>query len=403
MNTRAIRAIRGSNASAFHHFRKITPFNPHAQDQVSHSKKSTPFYSHSRYISMYERVLMRPGKDILPDLEHAISTVRKYDPSGYLPGLLIPSDTAKIGYFAIRSFWIESGLRFKEDTLKNSISASKQIPGLGNRDIPISDDERITMWREGVESLYEDVSVGNSSNDLGNRPGYLPRQAMPYSATLRLLKYVLGKRPLSKTHFDEILRGREIDVDMKQYPTVKSLEEHCEMSCGSLLKLVLECSGIHNDSTNEIIYDTAREIAIAHGLTNALRLSIPTASSTGKVIVPQELCEQYDIQSPRYLLSALGMGDKECRKNLQLAVCSIVSIARHRLEKARLQKNALESHPMGELAMSTFLPSVASETFLNRLEKHNFDLTDRTLRSVGFSEHLQCGMGLIRASIKKTY
>jgi len=347
-----------------------------------------------RPVSFLQRTLISANDEIRSDLDHAISMVQKFDPSGYLPGLLLTSNDAKIGYYAVRAFWIESGLRFKDLPLSNSIAATKQIRGHGQSGTLIPDAERIQNWKDGVESLYD------NSTDLPKIP------------TMRLLKHVVDKHSLSKANFDRIILGREIDVDMKHYPTMKSLENHAEMSCVSLLNIVLECGGIYqdrgegnneNDAFNMIIYDTARAVGIMHGLTNALRLSIPTASATGKVIVPQELCEKYDIKSPRYLLSALGMGDEECRRHLQSAVKDIVLIARRHLERARENKDELASHPNGPFAMSAFLPALASETFLNRLEKHGYDLTDRTLRNVGYVEHMQCAGSLLTSSFLKKF
>lgn len=345
-----------------------------------------------RTISMLERSLMNPDNKIRSDLDHAISMVKKFDPSGYLPGLLLSNKDAKIGYYAIRAFWIESGLRFKESPLNNSIAASRQIPGLGQRGTIISDDERIQRWKNGVEYLYG----GSYFGKLEDNP------------TLRLLKHVVERHSLSKVYFDRIIRGREIDVNMKNYPTMKSLEDHVEMSCGSLLHLVLECDGItqntsENTSNDDVINETARAVGLMHGLTNALRLSVPTASATGKVIIPQELCDKYEIKSPRYLLSALGMGDEECRRHLQSAVEDIANVARHHLASARKNIDDLNSHPIGHYAMSAFLPALACETFLNRLEAHNYDLTNRTLRNVGKVEHLQCAGQLVVASLQNKF
>lgn len=223
------------------------------------------------------------------------------------------------------------------------------------------------------------------------------------SATLRLLHHVIQKHALSRQYFDRILAGRELDINRKQYPTVSSLTDHANLSCGSLFHLILECSNISQSDEDDVIYKTAQDLGIAHGLANALRTSVPVASATGKIIIPQDLCDKYDVKSPRYLLSALGMGDEECRKHLQSAVKDIVFIARDHLEKARLRRDSILSHPDGDTALSVFLPGLVSETFLNRLEVHQYDLTDRNLREVGFVEHMMCASRIFGASFRKTY
>jgi len=346
----------------------------------------------SRNISLLNNIVISKHDEIQADLDHSINLVRKYDPSGYLPGLLLSTNDARIGYFAIRAFWVSSGLRFRESPLSNSISSSIQISGVGDKGILIPDDVRIRTWKNGIQSIYDD------------REGEELPLAWRENATLRLLHYVIHKHELSKCHFEHILLGRERDVNMKQYPTIESLKEHAQLSCGSLLNLVLECSGIrNNDSENDIIFDVAQNIGWTHGIANALRLSIPTAASTGKIIVPKDLCEKYGVKSPRYLLSALSMGDEECKDHLRSAVRDIAMIAREHLKVARVRTTELQSHPKGSLASRVFLPALPSETFLNRLEDHNFDLTDRTLRSVGKLEHMVCAGRLFKASLTKTF
>jgi hypothetical protein len=127
----------------------------------------------------------------------------------------------------------------------------------------------------------------------------------------------------------------------------------------------------------------------AHGLTNALRFSIPLVSSTGRLILPKDLCLKHGVSRPRYLLSALGQGDASCQQALRLVVQDICTEARRDLELAREMRTAIldydtaASHKAGKHAVAVFLPAVASETFLNRLKSKHYDLTDKNLRHTG--------------------
>jgi len=355
-----------------------------------HTKHRKNIFDQTRSVSVLNNYFISSDVDpqVTKDLDKAIALVRKYDPSGYLPGLMAPTREARIGYFAVRAFWLQSRLRFNEAPLANSVSASRQVMGVGAKGIEVSDEEGLQKWKMGVHCLYD----GKSDNSLWEE-----------CPTLRLLHHVIQKHTLSRKHFDNILAGRELDLHRKQYPTVSSLTDHANMSCGSLFHLILECSNIGQSDEDGVIYKTAQDLGIAHGLANALRTSVPVASATGKIIIPQDLCDKYGIRSPRYLLSALGMGDEECRKHLQSAVKDIAFVARDHLEKARLRRDDILSHPDGETAVSVFLPGLASESFLNRLEIHQYDLTDRNLRSVGFVEHLMCASRIFGATLKKTY
>jgi len=304
------------------------------------------------------------------DLGHAVHMVKSYDPAGYLPGRLLPTQDMQDAYYVVRSFWVETGLRFG--------TTAKVKPNA-----PPS--EHLKWWQEGINHLF-------SGQELGEGWSTHP--------TFKLLKEITTKHQLSKCHFDDILKGRENDLDLKQYPTLKSLVDHAGLSCGSLSQLVLESGNV----TNPVSHQAAGLVGICHGLTNALRLSIPVMSTTGKLIVPEELCLKYGVKSPRYLMSSLGMGDQECRKALQSAVKDIVQEARANLANARvLRSELIQDKKDGANTVAVLLPGLSSETFLNRLERFGFDLTNRDLRHVGLVEHAVCASRMVSALFQKKY
>jgi phytoene/squalene synthetase len=306
------------------------------------------------------------------DLDSAIKTVRLHDPAGYLPGLLLPERRMQKAYYAVRGFWIESGLRFG-----NSAKISKHS----------SPEEQLKWWKQGVDAVFAgDVSLGKDFDH----------------PTLRLLQSLSTEVPWTKQHFDDIIDGRAKDLNVKQYETVADLTRHAEQSCGTLAELVLESGEIMPD-ISPACHEAARLVGIAHGVTNALRLSIPVISTTGKLIIPTELTTKYGVRSPRYLLSALGQGDKVCLRAMENAVRDIVETARDNLQKARDLREAILAEPNGNKAVSVLLPGLASETFLNRLEKSQYQLTDRNLRNVGSLEHAVCASRMTLAYFQKKF
>lgn len=300
------------------------------------------------------------------DLKHAVTAVKHHDPAGYMSGRLLPTTEMSATYYAVRSFWVETGLR---------VSRTADVSPTAT---PI---DHIEWWQQGIDSLYNDAENGQTHS------------------TLRLLQYVIEQGDLSKEYFDDILTGRRRDIDLKQYPTIDSLVEHAKLSCGSLSQLVLQSGNV----TSPTAYKAAELVGIAHGLTNALRTSIPVISSTGKLVVPQDLCERYGVKSPRYLLSALGLGDKECRAAFHAAVGDIANVARANLDEARGLRDELLEQDDGETAVTVLIPGLASETFLDRLEEAGYDLTDRDLRHVGMLEHAKCASRMIAAYYQKQY
>ena len=305
------------------------------------------------------------------DLNYAIQMVRSHDPVGYVPGQLLPDKDMKETYYGVRSFWVETGLRF---------GTTAMVPPYSTPDV------HLEWWREGINHVY---SENNLPSDWKH-------------PTLHFLQDLVKRHDLSKEHFDDIIHGRDKDLDMKQYKTLADLSDHARMSCGSLFSLVLE-SGNITEQNNPAAHDAARLVGIAHGITNALRLSIPLVSTTGKLIVPEDLCLVHNVRSPRYLLSALGQGDTECKRSLQEAVSDIAKKARSHLQEARELSSAMLLEEHGAKAVSVLIPGVASEVFLDRLATKGYDLTDKNLRNVGFMEQTVCVGKMVAAYYGKTY
>ena len=307
------------------------------------------------------------------DLDYAKEAVRQHDPAGMLAGRLLPEDQMRRAYYAVRCFWVETGLRFGS-TAKVPPNAS---PG-----------DHLDYWQQGIDQVFQD------DRDLAEEFDH---------PSLRLLQDLIREEiPWEKRYFDEVLDGRRKDLLIKQYATLDELVEHAEESCGSLSELVLLSGNILPESS-PVSHVAARKVGICHGLTNALRTSIPVMSTTGRLIVPADLTEKYGVKSPRYLLSALGQGDVKCVQALQHTVEHIVKRARDSLEEARSMRESILSEPGGTKAVAVLLPGLASETFLNRLEKHNYQLTDRGLRNVGRLEHALCASRMIASYLRKAY
>jgi hypothetical protein len=318
--------------------------------------------------------------EVASDMESAVKIVRKYDPSGYLPGTLLPNVCTKLGYFAVRAFWVETGLLRSTNSI---VGPSVPTDQKNAYDKP-QGDIVIERWRERILSLFDN------------------ERKMLEHPTLRLLDFYnsQNEKKLTLSLLLNILESRALDFNVKQYSTVQDLIDHSKLSCGSLMKLVLECADVYE---NPSAIEAANLIGVCHGITNALRTSIPIASQTGKIIIPEELCIKYGVRSPRFLLSALGQGDEKCKEALNKTVHDLSQVARGHLTKARLLREQILLQKRGQEAMAVFLPGVASETFLNRLQSKNYDLTDVELRNISFLEKGTCSVRMIAAWIRKTY
>ena len=315
-------------------------------------------------------------KKVEDDVSYAQTRVREHDPAGYLPGQLLPTLTMKKSYYAVRSFWVETGLRFGS-TAKVPLSAAP--------------DDHLAWWQQGVDTVFGSDTNVEDSKDFDH-------------PTLRLLQSILRheKVPWEKSCFGTIVNGRRKDISVKQYDTLDDLVRHAEQSCGHLNRLVLQ-SGFVDEVNNPRAYEAARLVGICHGITNALRTSIPIISTTGKLIVPAELTQKYGVKSPRYLLSALGQGDETCVRALQLAVQDIADAAQSYLDQARSLRSGILSEPGHARTLPVLLPGLATEMFLHRLKDKNYELTNRELRNVGWMEQGLSAGRMYLASYRKTY
>ena len=376
------------------------------------------------------------------DLQHAMQMVKSYDAAGFLPGQLLPYPHMTETYYAVRSFWVQTGLRFGSTTIHVPSHAPPK--------------DHLDWWEQSMESIYQDIGKSTTPTATATSPATTPQlqheQRQEESLvetktdwtsstgttvdndkdkdsymtvynqhpTLRLLKHLIQRHGLSKSHFDDIIRGRRQDLDTKQYETLEELIQHASLSCGSLFALVLESASI-TPSTHPPALEAAHRLGKAHGVANALRFSIPIVSTTGKLIIPKDLCQKHGVSSPRYLLSALGQGDAKCQEAMRHVIQDIVHQARLDLEQARALRTSILNYlptdsnvststslsssqqTINQTALAVFLPAIATETFLNKLEHQNYDLTDKNLRNVGLLEPWWDRMRMVMAYYRKQY
>lgn len=189
----------------------------------------------------------------------------------------------------MRSSWVETGLR---------IGSIALVPS------KTSLEEQLEWWEQGAEQVFSEDSSADDIDALRHPTLWLLHQLISASGPISM-ETVGDKKSslsLSRCHFDDILKARRDDLSIRQYATLDQLEEHAVWSCGSLSQLVLEADNIF-ETQHSLPYEAVKLVGRAHGLTNALRLSIPVVSSTGRLVIPQGLCEKYGVMSPRYLLS----------------------------------------------------------------------------------------------------
>jgi len=145
---------------------------------------------------------------------------------------------------------------------------------------------------------------------------------IPQLAVNRELQAVVRQYRLSFEHFDELIRGVEMDLDIRRYDTWEQLDLYCYRVASVVGLLSIEVFGYTNPACREY----AEHLGKALQLTNILR-DVRTDAERGRIYLPlselarcrvreeEILANEY---SPRFFELAAGMAAR-ARRFYQLA------------------------------------------------------------------------------------
>ncbi|HEX7861452.1 MAG TPA: presqualene diphosphate synthase HpnD [Verrucomicrobiae bacterium] len=113
----------------------------------------------------------------------------------------------------------------------------------------------------------------------------------PQFAVNRELQPVIQRRGLRFEHFDELLKGVEMDLEKRDYATLEELELYCYRVASVVGLLSIEIFGY----TNPACRDYAVYLGKALQFTNILR-DVRNDAERGRVYLPLELCERFGVK-----------------------------------------------------------------------------------------------------------
>lgn len=122
----------------------------------------------------------------------------------------------------------------------------------------------------------------------------------------RELQPVIAHYRLPFAHFDELLRGVEMDLDIKRYATSQDLEHYCYRVASVVGLLSIEIFGYKNPRSR----DYAVHLGKALQLTNVLR-DVRTDALRGRIYLPQTEMKRYRVSEKEIL--RLEYSDRFCR------------------------------------------------------------------------------------------
>jgi 15-cis-phytoene synthase len=228
--------------------------------------------------------------------------------------------------------------RERREAMASLYAFCREIDDLAD-DETIAVDERrrrLTGWREDVRRACEG--------------------AEPRIAVNRELRGVIARYRLPFEHFDQLLQGVEMDLDIKRYPTYAELDLYCHRVASVVGLLSIEIFGYRDPA--------CRQYAVALGkalqLTNILR-DVGSDAARHRIYLPLDQLERFDVQPDEILHGQYS-------ERFRALAASVAERARefYRLARASLPSGDRRSMIAAELMGSVYW------RLLRRLELRGF-------------------------------
>ncbi|XP_069992862.1 NADH dehydrogenase (ubiquinone) complex I, assembly factor 6 [Penaeus vannamei] len=257
-------------------------------------------------------------------LEYCLDTVKTYEYENFLSLLLLP-EQSRPAAIAIRAFNIELA----------------QVPDVTSETLMAR--MRYQFWRDTLDQIYKGGSP--------NQPVAL------------LLRRAVENDKLSKWWLKSMIDSREDQLENKQYPSVKAVEEYSEKSNSVLYYLILQSMGIENVHADH----AASHIGKAEGLVKLLR-GVPFLGAKRMVLLPRDVMMEHSVSQEDVVR---GIRDQKMKD----VIYDIASIAHQHIEHAR---SFMKDVP--EEARVALLPGTSVFAYLRALQKADFDIFDGSLQ-----------------------
>jgi phytoene synthase len=227
--------------------------------------------------------------------------------------------------------------------------------------------------REGMTALYAFCREVDDVADEESTPAEERRRALagwrediaracsggqPEYPVNRELQPVIVTHKLPFALFDELIRGVEMDLDIKRYESFAQLEEYCYRVASVVGLLSIEIFGYENPACREY----ANHLGKALQLTNILR-DVRTDAERGRIYLPADELARFKV-SPEEILRF------EYSERFRQLSGSVAARARHFYQLAR---QTLPREDRRSMAAAELMGSVYWR-LLRKLEAHQFDV-----------------------------
>ncbi len=174
----------------------------------------------------------------------------------------------------------------------------------------------------------------------------------------RELQPVIQKYELPFTYFDDLIRGVEMDLDIKRYETYEELEQYCYRVASVVGLLSIEIFGYKNPASREY----AIYLGKALQLTNILR-DVRTDGERGRIYLPLSELRKFNLSEAEILQFNYS-------KQFADLAASVAGRARHFYDLAR---KTLPPEDRRSMIAAELMGSVYWR-LLRKVERKNFDV-----------------------------
>ncbi|HWN97054.1 MAG TPA: presqualene diphosphate synthase HpnD [Methylomirabilota bacterium] len=217
---------------------------------------------------------------------------------------------------------------------------------------------RLAAWREDVRRACQRAAGLSTAGTAGTL-------AEPQFAVNRELQTIIREHPgLTFELFDDLIRGVEMDLDIKRYDTHAALEHYCYRVASVVGLLSIEIFGYSNPRTREY----AIHLGKALQLTNIVR-DVKADAERGRIYFPLE-------ELSRFRVSEAEILDGNYTPRFRELAASIAGRARHFYKLAR---HTLPPEDRRAMAAAELMGSVYWR-LLQKLEARQFDVFGKPTR-----------------------
>jgi len=230
--------------------------------------------------------------------------------------------------------------RAKRDAMSALYAFCREVDDVADNEMVPAEKrrEQLAEWRADVKRACE------------NQPPQFPVN--------RELQPVIRRYNLRFELFDDLLKGCEMDLDIKRYENFEALEKYCYHVASAVGLLSIEIFGYKNPACR----DYAVYLGKALQLTNILR-DVKTDAERGRIYLPQSELKKFNVAESE-------ISNFKCPENYCALAGSIASRAKdfYRLAQTTLPPEDRKSMVAAELMGSVYW------RLLQKMERGRFDV-----------------------------